>query len=56
MGGSIFIEYNAQLQNLNGFSQLTGIGSDLSIYKNAGITQLDGLSELNYIGGNFFFW
>ncbi len=42
------------ITNLNGLSQLTSIGEDLSIIDNAVLTNIDGLSQLTSIGVFFF--
>lgn len=51
--GSLSINNNPSLQNVNGFSSLARIEQNLTIRYNDALTSLDGFSALTFVGNKF---
>lgn len=52
IGGSLYVESQPKLDNINVFRNITSLGGRLQIRNNNMLTNLDGLSALNIIGND----
>ena len=53
IGGNLWLQNNASLEDLNGLNSLTTVGGSVGIQENAALSSLRGIESLTTVGGSF---
>ena len=56
VGGSLILQFNENLESVDGLSSLHTVGGDLQFWSNESIPDVDGLASLTAIGGDLIFY